>query len=617
MSVFSKKNNNNKRVGATQLSRIDLLFYNSGIIKRLAKNIEPKLIKAGSTQDPKLFASRLFFILIFSIMISLIFVIFSVRLFELYRLTLEVKYLAGFMVMIVFAIIIPPISYISQILQISQEIENRRIGLDSEAPAFSAIFNVFLKSGISARFVFEYLSNSAAMRYASQISSYINKRVKYLGEGVESAISESLKISPSKVFNEFLLTYVTAVRTGAPVLETMEAKAKDILKNIEVLASTAADNLSGVAEGFVIWLSSGFITFFLVMLLQAIFPSLIGSVPFPVIASFAIFLVPIVNLMFIWVTDQTQFRFPERSLKAYKIFYITFPIGIILSLLILYLIRNPIPLLIPLLYLTGGPQQIPYTILAFTIGLLVAVIPPGILAMKELREGTGYDTYVVSFLRSIAEGLRAGLNPETVIKTLKDSPEMGKFRDVLNTIYVYTVLGVPMKDAFKKAADRILDFSSRISLISLADMIEIGSLTPETVEALADQVDAQIRIRRSYNSKIRVLLYAPYVGIILALVASILLGNAIYTILLKEAFVTSYGPLAAARGLLPKALYVIAISSIFNSFLAGLLVGKIGYGKTAAGFIHSAILIVITAILVIISLHISLIPSISPSSTSL
>ncbi|TRM85629.1 flagellar assembly protein, partial [Sulfolobus sp. E3] len=240
-----------------------------------------------------------------SIMISLIFVIFSVRLFELYRLTLEVKYLAGFMVMIVFAIIIPPISYISQILQISQEIENRRIGLDSEAPAFSAIFNVFLKSGISARFVFEYLSNSAAMRYASQISSYINKRVKYLGEGVESAISESLKISPSKVFNEFLLTYVTAVRTGAPVLETMEAKAKDILKNIEVLASTAADNLSGVAEGFVIWLSSGFITFFLVMLLQAIFPSLIGSVPFPVIASFAIFLVPIVNLMFIWVTDQT------------------------------------------------------------------------------------------------------------------------------------------------------------------------------------------------------------------------------------------------------------------------------------------------------------------------
>ncbi len=617
MSVFSKKNNNNKKVGITQLSRIDLLFYNSGIIKRLAKNIEPKLIKAGSTQDPKLFASRLFFILIFSIMISLILIVFSVRLFELYRLTLEVKYLAGFMVMVIFAIVIPPISYISQILQISQEIENRRIGLDSEAPAFSAIFNVFLKSGISARFVFEYLSSSAAMRYASQISSYINKRVKYLGESVESAISESLKTSPSKVFNEFLLTYVTAVRTGAPVLETMEAKAKDILKNIEVLASTAADNLSGVAEGFVIWLSSGFITFFLVMLLQAIFPSLIGSIPFPVIASFAIFLVPIVNLMFIWVTDQTQFRFPERSLKAYKVFYITFPIGIILSLLILYLIRNPIPLLIPLLYLTGGPQQIPYTILAFTIGLLVAVIPPGILAMKELREGTGYDTYVVSFLRSIAEGLRAGLNPEIVIKTLKDSPEMGKFKDVLGTIYVYTVLGVPMKDAFKKAADKILDFSSRISLISLADMIEIGSLTPETVEALADQVDAQIRIRRSYNSKIKVLLYAPYVGIILALVASILLGNAIYTILLKEAFVTAYGPLAAARGLLPKALYVIAISSIFNSFLAGLLVGKIGYGKTAAGFIHSAILIVITAILVIISLHISLIPSISPSSTSL
>ncbi|QXJ31673.1 type II secretion system F family protein [Saccharolobus shibatae] len=616
MSIFNRRNNK-QSLNNQGPSKIELLFYNSSIINGLVKSVDMKIKKAGISQDPRLFASRLFLTLILSIAISALLIAFSIRFFELYRLTLLTKYLAGFLTLIIFGVIIPPVVYLMQILQLSQSTENRRIGLDSEAPAFAAVFNVFLRSGLSARYVFDYLSKSTAMRYASQIASYVNKRVKYLGEGVESAIVESLNYSPSKIFNEFLITYVTAVRTGAPVLDTMEAKTKDILKNIETLASTAAENLSGIAEGFVIWLSSGFITFFLVLLLQAIFPSLFGSVPFPIMAIFAMIMIPLINLLFIWVVDQTQFRFPERSLKAYKVFYITFPLGIVISFIVLYLIKDPIPLLLYLLFLNGGVQQIPLSVLAFTVGLLIAVIPPAVIAIRELREGTGYDVYVVSFLRAVAEGLRAGLNPATVVKNLKDSPEMGKFRDILNTIYAYSLLGVPLKDAFKIASERILDFSSKVSLISLADMIEIGSLTPETVESLAEQVDAQIRIRRNYNAKIRVLLYAPYIGIILALVASILLGNAMFTLISHQSLALSYGPLSNATVILPKSLYVISISALFNSFLAGLLVGKIGYGKTAAGFTHSAILVVITAILVVISLHISLIPSISPSSTSL
>jgi len=198
--------------------------------------------------------------------------------------------------------------------------------------------------------------------------------------------------------------------------------------------------------------------------------------------------------------DQTQFRFPERSLKAYKVFYITFPLGIVISFIVLYLIKDPIPLLLYLLFLNGGVQQIPLSVSTFTIGLLIAVIPPAVIAIRELREGTGYDVYVVSFLRAVAEGLRAGLNPATVVKNLR-IPRKWESSENMSSIYAYSLLGVPIKDAFKIASERILDFSSRVSLISLADMIEIGSLTPETVESLAEQVDAQIRIRRNYNAK--------------------------------------------------------------------------------------------------------------------
>lgn len=266
------------------------------------------------------------------------------------------------------------------------------------------------------------------------------------------------------------------------------------------------------------------------------------------------------------------------------------------------------------LTLSGAESSINPTVIAITIGLLIASIPPGILAMKEVKRGTGYDIYVVAFLRAVSEGLRAGLSPEAVIRNLRGSKEMGKFNTVLDTIDIYNRLGYPLKDSFKKAAEQIMDFSSKVSLISLADMIEIGSLTPETVEFLADQISTQIRIRREYISRIKVLLYTPYVGIILALVASVLLGNSmVYVLSQQHGASLSYGPLAEAQVLLPNALYIISVSSLFNSFLAGLLVGKLSSGRTSVGLIHSAILVIITVILLIIAQHITLVSTARPT----
>jgi flagellar protein FlaJ len=618
------KKENEQRVGVVskgaQYGVFDLLFYNSGFAKRLAKSFDEKLKRAGLSDDPRIYASRLISFLLISSILTVVMLVFGGFLFLDFLRLHDVKYLAVGMMMIIFGIIIPPLVYLVYTINVSQRIESRRIGIDSETPIFSSVFLVFLKAGLNVRFVFDYLARSNALANISGISAYISKRMKFLGESTEEAITNSLPTSPSKLFNDFLTTYVTAIRTGAPVVDTIYSKTKDLLKAVEVSAADAASKLEGIGEGYVIWLSSGFITFFLAMIIEALFPSFGGGSSFKLLGAMAVLLIPAINLLFVYIVDATQFKFPERPLKANKLFFITFPVGLLVMFVILAIINKIPPFvgtpnqLVMFLTLSGAESSINPTVIAITIGLLIASIPPGILAMKEVKRGTGYDIYVVAFLRAVSEGLRAGLSPEAVIRNLRGSKEMGKFNTVLDTIDIYNRLGYPLKDSFKKAAEQIMDFSSKVSLISLADMIEIGSLTPETVEFLADQISTQIRIRREYISRIKVLLYTPYVGIILALVASVLLGNSmVYVLSQQHGASLSYGPLAEAQVLLPNALYIISVSSLFNSFLAGLLVGKLSSGRTSVGLIHSAILVIITVILLIIAQHITLVSTARPT----
>jgi len=612
-SIFGKKKNDDKE--KQNFPFFDLLFYNSSMINGLAKSLEKKLKQAGLSDDPRMYASRIFSFMLIGIVTGVMLLVFGMLGIREFEITKLIKFMVLGLILSIFGLVIPLVTYLVSISNVSQKIENRRLRIEAETPAFAALFLVFLRSGLSTRLLFENLAKTTAFTEINNVSRYIVKRIKFLGESVERAIDESIRIVPSRLYDELMTTYITALRTGAPVFETMQTKIRDITKEIELVASKAADNLSGVGEGYVTWLSSGFISFFLILILQAVFPQL-GGIPPSMLGGFAVIGIPMVNLMFVWVVDQAQYKFPERPLKANKLFLMLFPVGVILGIVFMIILEpiiakithhtpvSPEYMVIGLFTLSGNLNYIPATVIGLTIGLILAVIPPYILAKRELSAGTGYDIYVARFLRAVGEGTRAGLSPETVLENLKDTKELGKLQDILKMVVAYVKLGYPIKDAFKKASDTILDFPTRIAFSSLADMIEVGSLTPESVEILADQIDTQIRIRREYNSKVKVLLAMPYVGSVLALIATTILSSAIISLLSSSSLISSYGPLSVAQVLVPKAVYISSLSAVFNAFTSGLLVGKLASGRIANGYIHAALLLVITAVLVLVALSV-------------
>jgi len=613
LKLSKKQNGRNKVTKNQNYSSIDLMFYKSSFAKWLSKSLERKLLQAGMPDDPQILASRLLFFLIMSGIATFALMIIGIFAFRDFVLTHNPKFAVFGIMSFIFGVIIPVITYLIFEMNISQKIEARRIGIEAETPAFSALFLVFLRSGLSPKILFENLSKTKAFNYINVVSKYIVKRMSYLGEGVEKAVENSITVVPSKLYDELMSTYITAILTGAPVYETMSSKVKDILKRIELLASVAADRLSGVGEGYVTWLASGFITIYLILILESVF-TLLKVLPLPIIGVLVVVFIPIVNVLFIWMVDSLQFKFPEKQLRADKIFLMLFPVGFILGIVLMmileplmarifnYPVVSPEYLLIELFTLSGTTFAVPATVVGLSLGFIITLVPAAVIAERELREGTGYDIYVVRLLRAIGEGVRAGLTPETVIKTMKDSSEMGKLQVVLKRLYAYIRLGVPLKDAFRKASETIIDFPTRVAFNALADMIEIGSLTPESVEILADQLDSQIRIRNEYYAKIKVLLYMPYVGSILALVTSVILSSAILSLITTGKFAFTYGPLASATVLVPKAIYMTALSSVFNAVLAGLLVGKLARGRVASGYKHAIILTVITMFLLLMVL---------------
>jgi flagellar protein FlaJ len=613
LKLSKKQNGRNKVTKNQNYSSIDLMFYRSSLAKSLSKSLERKLLQAGMPDDPQILASRLLFFLIVSMIAMFALIIIGIFAFRDFVLTHNPKFAVFGIMSFIFGVIIPVITYLIFQMNISQKIEARRIGIEAETPAFSALFLVFLRSGLSPKILFENLSKTEAFNYINAVSEYIVKRMRYLGEGVEKAVESSITVVPSELYGELMSTYITAIVTGAPVYETMSSKVKDILKRIELLASVAADRLSGVGEGYVTWLASGFITIYLILILESVF-TLLKVLPLPIIGVLVVVFIPIVNVLFIWMVDSLQFKFPEKQLRADKIFLMLFPVGFILGIVLMmileplmarifnYPVVSPEYLLIELFTLSGTTFAVPATVVGLSLGFIIALVPAAVMAERELREGTGYDIYVVRLLRAIGEGVRAGLTPETIIKNLKDSSEMGKLQVVLKRLYAYIRLGVPLKDAFRKASETIIDFPTRVAFNALADMIEIGSLTPESVEILADQLDSQIRVRNEYYAKIKVLLYMPYVGSILALVTSVILSSAILSLITTGKFAFTYGPLASATVLVPKAIYMTALSSVFNAVLAGLLVGKLARGRVASGYKHAIILTVITMFLLLMVL---------------
>ena len=125
----------------------------------------------------------------------------------------------------------------------------------------------------------------------------------------------------------------------------------------------------------------------------------------------------------------------------------------------------------------------------------------------------------------------------------------------------------------------------------LVDAIEVGGGTPETLETLTRFSEKLSSLEKERKSMLKPLVLMPYIGVAILLFSNIIFLSFMGTIM--QSFATQSMPFTDFITLILPPL-------VLQSFLTGLVTGKISTGQTSSGFKHAALQVILGIVLMVV-----------------
>ena len=197
---------------------------------------------------------------------------------------------------------------------------------------------------------------------------------------------------------------------------------------------------------------------------------------------------------------------------------------------------------------------------------------------------------VNTFLRDLTEVRKTGLSPEKCIENLSKR-DYGAFSKELRKISSEISWGIPIKKVMMDFLHRTRSWMVQIVMFLLVETIDVGGGTIAMIDSLARFNNLTQEVEKEKKMNVRPYVMMPYLASIL-LVATTVMMMSLTTGIGVDAW--SRYNLNRTSNTLMKTIFMTAV--IFNSYLIGIVAGKISEESVAAGFKHAAILVVISVI---------------------
>jgi len=294
---------------------------------------------------------------------------------------------------------------------------------------------------------------------------------------------------------------------------------------------------------------------------------------------------PLLSVMFVYLAHSMQPKTPMVEMRPYKIFGISSVIGIVVFLLLTnFMGATHLPFFSAL---QAYGLDLPIAIAA---SLFICAAPAGIVYTRLTKDRNSLEQGVTSFLRDLTEVRKTGLSPEKCIESLSKR-DYGAFSKELRKISSELSWGIPVKKVMMDFLRRTRSWMVQIVMFLLVETIDVGGGTIAMIESLAGFNNLTQEVEKEKKMSVRPYVMMPYLAAIL-LVA---------TTSMMLSFTTGFGittsgvsaTAAASKGMTQT---IFLTSVIFNSFLIGIVAGKISEESIAAGFKHAAILVIIAVI---------------------
>jgi flagellar protein FlaJ len=298
---------------------------------------------------------------------------------------------------------------------------------------------------------------------------------------------------------------------------------------------------------------------------------------------FGYFLLPGLTVVFIFMLDMFEPRYPLAEWRPYKYLAATLPftlVGVFYAVLPYYLgTSSPLtPIVdgaVKQLGLNSGfaPSLSLSVILAFTF------LPGAIVQIRIGREQGEISAQLVSFLRDLVEIRKTGMAPERCIQML-GKRDYGKFSKRVQRISNKLGWGMSFSESLETELKEVKNWFAAINIFLLIDSIDVGGGTPETLESLASFGEQIQLLEKEKASVLKPLLLIPYIGGLTTLLTAVVMLSYMQNLAAMARFMFSFNDFAL--------LFLPPV--VINTVLAGLVAGKASGEKISAGFIHAFVL---------------------------
>ncbi len=480
---------------------------------------------------------------------------------------------------LVFLIPLPAYVFVGFMLIPMSKASDRSSNLEREMPFVSAYISVMASGGIAPYTSFKRLSDIELMPAMRSEAREITKDVEIFGVDPLTAIESAARKHPLDIYKDFLSGYASTVIIGGDIGHFLERKAEDIFKARALRVKAAAERLGMLLETFIIVMVMMSLCFYIMFSVESIFQS--GGSMGSGMLLYTYLFTPILSVVFIYLAHSMQPKSPVIETRPYKTMAVCSIPAIILFLLLTNFAGT---ISVPFFNSLNGIIDMP---VAITIALFVATAPAAVVNIRLSRKKASTEAGVNSFLRDLTEVRKTGLSPERCIESLSKR-EYGEFTKELRKISSEISWGIPVKKVIMDFIKRTRSWLTQIVMFLLVETIDVGGGTIAMTESLARFNNLTQEVEKEKKSQTRPYIMMPYfAAILLVATTTMMLGFTSGTL--------AVGGTSTQQDIGPM-VSLFVTSAIFHSYLIGIVAGKISEESIAAGFKHSAILIIIAVL---------------------
>jgi flagellar protein FlaJ len=462
---------------------------------------------------------------------------------------------------------------------------DRSSSLEREMPFAAAYISVMSSGGIAPYSSFKRLTQVDLMPAMSKEARDIIKDVELFGVDPLTALDLASKKTPLDIFKDFLGGYASTVIIGGDIGHYLERKAEDIFRIRALRVKAAAERLGMLLETFIIVMVMMSLCFYILFAVNGIQSGANTSADisqYSGILMYTYIFTPMLSMLFIYLAHSMQPKTPLVDMRPYKVFGISSSIAIIVFLLLTnFMGTTQLPLFTTL-------QSIGVDLpMALAIALFISAAPAAIVHIRLSKARESMEQGVSNFLRDLTEVRKTGLSPEKCIESLSKR-DYGTFSNQLRKISSEISWGIPIKKVMVDFLHRTRSWMVQIVMFLLVETIDVGGGTIAMIESLARFNNLTQEVEKEKKMSVRPYVFMPYLASILLVATTIMMMG-----LTTGITVPGVDAVPTDNSMMQT---VFMSSVIFNSFLIGIVAGKISEESIGAGFKHAAILVLISII---------------------